>query len=283
MKGIVQIVHGMAEHAGRYAAVAAALVEARYVVYAHDLRGHGLTAHEADDLGLFAEHDGWSHALDDIHRIGELACRENPGAPRCLLGHSMGSLLAQSYLLDHASSLDALVLSATTVGGGPLVHAGRALARLERWRSGVRGRSALLEFLSFGAYNKGFRPARTEADWLSRDPAQVDLYVNDPLCGFRSTNQLWVELLDAMARLGSARWDNVPKDLPIYVFSGALDPLSERTRGVLKLIRRYERAGLRRVTHRFYPDARHECFNELNRHEVYADLIAWLDANLARP
>ena len=155
------------------------------------------------------------------------------------------------------------------------------MLRLERFLLGAEGRSALLEFLSFGSYNNGFKPLRTEADWLSRDPEQVDLYIRDPLCGFRSTNQLWIDMTDALSALGRARWQDVPRELPIYVFSGAHDPVGLRTKGVQRLLQKLARHGFRNVSHRFYPEARHECLNELNRDEVERDLIAWLDRNLA--
>ena len=282
LKGAVQIAHGMAEHGARYAPVADVLTRAGYVVWANDHRGHGHTIASPDEQGFFGERDGWALVLGDVHLLNRHIAKAHEGLPLCLLGHSMGSFMAQDYMATHPDALDAVVLSGSTIGGGALVSAGRVAARLERLRQGPRGRSALLESLSFGAYNKAFKPNRTAFDWLSRDEAVVDAYVADPLCGFRCTNQLWVDFLDALSALGRpGAFENIPKDLPIYVIAGARDPVSSATKGLVALLAAYERAGLRRVSHRFWPGARHEIFNDTNRGEVLADLVAWLDENLA--
>lgn len=280
IKGAVQIAHGMAEHSARYARVAEALTGAGYLVWANDHRGHGQTIADPEEQGHFADEDGWTKVLGDLHLLNRHIASEHPSLPRCLLGHSMGSFMAQDYMAGHPGAVDAVVLSGSNVGGGALVHAGRLAARIERLRQGRHGQSALLANLSFGAYNKAFQPARTEFDWLSRDEAEVDAYVADPLCGFRCTNQLWVDLLDALASLGRP-YANLPKALPIYVVAGSRDPVSDGTKGLVKLLAAYERAHLTEVSHRFWPEARHEIFNETNRDEVLADLVGWLDAHLA--
>jgi alpha-beta hydrolase superfamily lysophospholipase len=157
------------------------------------------------------------------------------------------------------------------------------VSRIERLRLGPRGKSELLAALSFGAFNKAFRPNRTACDWLTRDEAEVDKYVADPLCGFPVSTQLWVETLDTLADVARPeRQARVPRDLAVYVFAGAEDPTSERTRSLAQLLAAYARAGAVDVSHRFYPGARHETLNETNREEVTRDLIAWLDARVGR-
>ena len=147
-KAVVQIEHGMAEHAARYRRVAEALTAAGYAVYADDHRGHGKTAPGKDDLGFFAEQDGWNRAVRDFELLRERIVEEHPKRPVFLLGHSMGSLLAQSYVAEHGRSLAGLVLSGTGGGSGPLVRVGRGIAKLERLRLGPRGRSKLLQSLT---------------------------------------------------------------------------------------------------------------------------------------
>jgi alpha-beta hydrolase superfamily lysophospholipase len=273
-RAAVQIVHGLAEHSARYARLAEALNAAGYVVYAHDHRGHGPSA---KDLGFFAERDGWRLLLDDIHAVAQRIAADWPGTPRVFLGHSMGSFLGQTYIGEHGEELAAAVLSGTSGPPPSILPIGRRLVAFERWRQGARAKSRLVQDLLFGAQNKPFQPARTPFDWLSRDPAEVDKYVADPLCGFELTNQLAADLAEALADVGSpALAARAPKTLPLYIVSGARDPVGAK---LPVLLETYRAAGLD-VTAKIYPDARHEVFNETNRDEVTRDLIAWLDARV---
>jgi alpha-beta hydrolase superfamily lysophospholipase len=275
---VVQISHGMAEHAGRYARLAGALNAAGYAVYANDHRGHGRTARTPDDLGFFADSAGWRKCLDDLWLLNRRIAADHPGAPIILLGHSMGSFLAQQLTMEHGAALSGLILSGSNGKPNLLARTGRLIARLERWRLGPRGRSALIHSLSFGGFNKPFEPARTPFDWISRDTAEVDDYMADPLCGFQSTVQLWIDLLDALGGIAQpTQQARIPKQLPIYIISGMRDSVSANARGVERLLAAYRAAGLERVTSHFYPGARHSLFHEINRDEVTNDLIVWLD------
>jgi len=277
-KAVVQIAHGLSEHGGRYARLAAALADAGYASYAGDHRGHGRSAETADDLGFFAERDGWRLCADDLWRLNRRIAADHPGLPIILLGHSMGSFMAQDFIARHGEALAGVVLSGSDGKPPPLAALGRLVARLERLRLGRRGRSGLLQAFSFDAFNKPFAPARTPCDWLSRDPVEVDTYIADPLCGVPATVQVWVDLLDALGGIASpARQARIPKRLPILVIAGDRDPVSRNTKGLEQLLAAYRTAGLERVSHRFYAGARHELFNETNRDEVTRDVIAWMD------
>jgi alpha-beta hydrolase superfamily lysophospholipase len=280
VRAIVQIAHGMAEHAARYARFAEALTGAGYVVYADDHRGHGKTASDAD-LGHFGDTHGWDLVTSDLIALGKRARTEHAGKKLVYFGHSMGSFFGQTILQKHARDYDAMILSATNAPGSVLERAGTAAARLERLRGGVRGKSALLSFLSFGSFNDAFKPARTDFDWLSRDPAEVDKYVADPLCGFRCTNELWVQLLDGLHAIATGGFGTVPKDFPVHLFAGDRDPVSRGGKGVTELHERLRSAGLTRASIRLYPEGRHEMLNETNRDEVTKDLLAVLSTMTA--
>ncbi|MGB4486580.1 alpha/beta hydrolase [Pseudomonas veronii] len=278
-KALIMVSHGMAEHGGRYARLAEALCGAGYGVFALDQRGHGRTADEGT-LGLFAERDGWNKVVGDLASLNQHIGQQLPGVPIILLGHSMGSYIAQAYLLHHSASLHGAILSGSNFQPVALYRAARLIARAERLRQGLRGRSALIEFLSFGSFNKAFKPNRTAFDWLSRDPDEVDRYRHDPLCGFRCTNQLWIDLLGGLQQISKAsNLAQIDPGLPILVIGGECDPVSEGKR-LKRLAHALREAGCQNLQLNIYPQARHELFNETNRDEVTADVLTWLDQAL---
>jgi alpha-beta hydrolase superfamily lysophospholipase len=275
-QGILQIIHGMAEHSARYARLAEALTAAGFAVYAHDLPGHGPQADPAA-RGHFADRRGWRVAISSIREVQRVAQREHPGVPLFMLGHSMGSFLLQHYVADSGATLGGVIFSATTGDLGALRPIGLTLIRLEAALKGVRHPSAVGEALSFKAFNKRFKPARTPFDWLSRDAAEVDRYVADPYCGFRVSTGVWIELLEVGGELTAPdRLRRVPRHLPVLMIAGEHDPVSNGARGPQALERKYLQVGMRDVTVKIYPEARHELFNEVCRDAVTHDLVDWL-------
>ena len=275
LRAVVMVAHGMAEHSGRYARLAQALCNEGYGVYAPDLRGHGRTA-EGGILGHYADQDGWAKVVGDLASLNQHIGQQHPDTPLLLLGHSMGSYIAQAYLLHHSASLHGAILSGSNFQPVALYRAARQIARFESWRQGAAGRSALIEWLSFGSFNKKFKPARTPFDWLSRDPSEVDKYIQDPLCGFRCTNQLWVDLLGGLQQISKAsNLAQIDPGLPLLIMGGECDPVSEgkRLKDLADVLRD---AGSRNLQLKIYPQARHELFNETNRDEVTADVLAWV-------
>ncbi|HUN94030.1 MAG TPA: alpha/beta hydrolase [Burkholderiaceae bacterium] len=276
-RSAIQVVHGLAEHSGRYAGLAATLTGGGHAVFAADLRGHGRTAGAAD-LGYFADRDGWHACCDDLWQVHRAIAAEVPGIPVGIFGHSMGSFLVQQFIAAHGEALFAAALSASN-GKPPAIAAlGRLIARFERMRLGPRGRSPLLQQMMFGEFNRRFAPARTAFDWLSRDTAEVDAYIADPLCGFPFTVQLAIDLVDALGPLlAPANVARIPKRLPVLVLSGTADPVGSN---LASLIATYRQAGLKVAT-RLYEGGRHEMLHETNRADVLRDILAWIDESLA--
>jgi alpha-beta hydrolase superfamily lysophospholipase len=255
--GVVQLAHGMGEHMGRYARTIEALAWAGLTVYANDHRGHGLTAGRAANLGRFGK-GGFELLVADMARLTAIARKENPGRPLVLLGHSMGSFAAQSYVIDRSRDIDALVLS----GSG-------ALDGLAEWARSVPPTRNIL--------NAAFEPARTPFDWLSRDSASVDAFMSDPLCFAKLQPDAAASFLGMAERLRDpANLSRIRCDLPVYLFSGSEDPVGQQLAGVQRLIARYRDAGLRSITRDFYPGGRHEMLNEVNRRHVVARLVRWI-------
>jgi alpha-beta hydrolase superfamily lysophospholipase len=281
VRAVVNLVHGMAEHAARYDHVAEALNAAGIAVYAEDHRGHGRTARSDEELGHFADERGWVKVLDDLHRVTLRAREDHPDVPVLLLGHSLGAVLIRQYLFTFPEPIAGVALSGTALPSPVLAEGGALVSRVERRRLGGRGHSKLLHTLLFGAYNKPFEPARTEFDWLSRDPAAVDRYLADPRCGFACTTQFYVDIAAGsrvVAQVERVR-AGVRPDLPVYIFSGGDDP-SAGSDGAAKLAGHYAAAGLTAVEYRRYEGGRHEMLNESNRDEVLADLLGWFERQL---
>ncbi len=277
-KAIVQIAHGMAEHGGRYDRFAAALNAAGYAVYANDHRGHGASIPDGFTPGHMADADGWNLALRDMLLLNQKIRTDQPGVPVVLLGHSMGSFLAQHYMAEFGESVQGVALSATNGPPGALGKIGQLVTRLEKLRLGAEGHSPVMAGMTFKAFNKAFRPNRTEFDWLSRDEAEVDKYVADPLCGFDCSVATWIGMLDALTVIASEEnLRKMDKSRPLYLFSGTEDPVGEKTKGVRRLLDLYAAHGFTQVAHKFYDGGRHEMLNEINRDEVTADIIAWAD------
>lgn len=275
------VAHGMAEHGARYAALGEYLATNGIAVYALDHRGHGRSIAREQDAGHFADHEGWVKVVGDLNSVISELKRRQSGTPLLLLGHSMGSFISQAWTIAHGSAIDALLLSGSNYGSTFEYRAGRQVARFEKWRLGARGKSALLDFLSFGAFNKAFRPNRTAYDWLSRDTNEVDKYVADPLCGFRVSNQLWIDLLGGLIDISDTKnLAHIPPGLPVYIFGGDHDPVGKHGKGLPKLAEKLREAGLGKVTVKLYEGGRHEMLNETNRDEVFADLAAWIEQQL---
>ena len=258
--GIVQIAHGMGEHSFRYTHVAEFLNQNGFHVYANDHRGHGRSAKGPESLGDFGS-GGWNGLVADMVTLTRLARTREGRLPVILLGHSMGSFAAQNYVLDNSALIAGLVLSGSA-----------AVDKLAIDPS---------QEADLTAFNRGFEPARTQHDWLSRDPAAVDAYEADPLCGF-GINKTAMQTMAASAPrlIDPSALAQIRKDLPIYIFAGDKDPINHNLERLKPVAERYRAAGIANVSEKYYPGGRHEMLNETNRDEVMRDLVSWLQKTI---
>ena len=256
-RGVVQVAHGLAEHSARYDRFARALNDAGYTVRATDHRGHGASiAGTPGDFGAA----GFEALIADVAAYGASVRGD---LPLFLFAHSMGSFAAQSVILTHSEQYAGVVLSGSTALD--LLAAGMAQAE---------------EPVGLEAFNAGFEH-RTGYEWLSRDEAEVDRYVADPLCGFDLPDETVPALFGAAGTLADPiALAGIRSDLPLLLASGSDDPLAGGGQLVEVLGQRYRDAGLVDVTVKLYDGARHEILNEINRDQVTADVLAWLDAHL---
>ena len=279
-RGVIQLVHGMAEHIARYDRLARALCAAGYTVAGHSHLGHGEDARE-DELGFFGRQDGWDHLVEDVHAAHEMLLKRFPGQRFAILGHSMGSFVTREYLLRYGGDLTAAVICGTGWFPGPLCSVARAAAALCGVFGGWQKPAPLVDRLMSKDNNKAFAPARTPFDWLSRDTAEVDKYIADPRCGFLFTARGYYDMFTGLKNLSRLhRLAALPGDLPVLFISGDADPIGTQGKGVNTVAQQFRDAGVRDVTVRLYPGARHELFNETNRDEITAELIDWLNRHM---
>ncbi len=282
IKGIVQISHGMCEYIDRYDEFMDFLLANNYAVCGNDHLGHGKSAASAEALGFFAEKDGAACLVEDLHTLTGLVKAAVPGVPLFLLGHSMGSFIARQYAALYADELAGLIVCGTA---GPrwINRISKVLAAAEIKRIGPRERDKLLDQLAFGSFNMRYRDKRTKHDWLSRDREIVDRYEKDELCTFTFTAGAFRDLFTLLEQVNSDAWfAALDRDLPVYLISGDMDPVGGYGKGVSLVYEKLCEAGMRDVMLGLYEDGRHEMLNEVNRSEVFGDILRWISARTNR-
>jgi alpha-beta hydrolase superfamily lysophospholipase len=281
VKAIIQISHGMAEHSARYEEFASFLTNGGFAVYANDHRGHFKTVGSIEKQGFFAENDGWIKVVDDMFQLTQIIKEEFPEKPVFIFGHSMGSLLTRTYITKYPNSVKGIILSGTSGESGLLVKAGKLISKLIGVFKNPKAPSKLLDNMSFGKFNSYFKPNKTKFDWLSRDNENVDKYNDDPYCGAIFSNRFFYDLswgVDFNNKKENLL--RISRELPIFLVSGEKDPVGNFTKGVQKVFEIYKMLGIKDVEMKFYTDARHEIINEINRIEVYNDVIEWINKRI---
>ena len=277
IKAMVQIIHGMGEHSARYKEFAQALTGAGFAVYSNDHRGHGKTGGAPQTFGHFADEGGWDLVVSEIFKLTQIIKKENPLKDIFIYGHSLGAFLASDYSIIHGKEIRGMIISGTKTSPGFIENIGTFIARMQIRKNGPKVKSPLLLSLTFGKYNRCFKPNRTRSDWISRDTKKVDEYVADPYCNGQFSAAFFLDLANGLKKIN--RMENMkktPRHLPIYLLAGTKDPVSNFTKDMLKVYGDYKKAGIKDISLKFYEGARHEILNELNRQEVYKDIIDWI-------
>jgi alpha-beta hydrolase superfamily lysophospholipase len=276
-KGVVQIAHGLGEHAGRYDHIAHLLQEEGYAVYANDHRAHGKTAEIKRLFGYYDGNDYFEDCVEDMNALSSLMKSEHPQSKFILFGHSMGSLLSRKYVTKYGNDLDALILSGTASFIKGLGNIGLITATtVTAFRGRARGNNLLKSFF-FGEFNKKFKPNRTKLDWISSDEAQVDLFEKDPYRVEDFSLSVFLDIIKNTKKLNKPEaFKATPKDLPILMFSGDKDPVGEMGKGVTRVAKQYKKRGINDFTFNLYEGGRHEMLNEINAEEVEKELLGWL-------
>jgi len=290
-KGVIQLLHGQGEYSGRYEHMAKFLTDRGFIVYADDHRGHGLTVYDAPKTsreehripGHMADENGWEKCLADLDIVRKLIRSEQPELPLTLLGHSLGSFMAQDLLIQDSTRWDAAVLLGSA--GGPLSAQQRVMegiVRLQYMVKGKRGQATWTDKLIMQAFSKQVGMEKYRAEWLSHDPQVVIAAENDPFMKFIASAQHWMDFSKAIKmRTKPENIANVRNDIPVLIASGGKDPLGQDGAAVKALEQSYRDAGLTDVTMKLYEGMRHELHNELVKDDFFEDLHAWLQHKAA--
>ena len=279
-RGVIQIVHGVAEYAARYDELAKVFTDHGFVVVGEDHMGHGGSISEQIPQGCFA--GGWKTVVSDTYRLLRMTKEDYPDLPYIIYGHSMGSFITRTLLYTYPEAgLKAAVISGTGWTNPVVLAAGRAVCKLEARKLGMNGVSPTIGKLMFGSYTKDLGEVRTPFDWLSRDPAEVDKYIADPLLGFDTSIGLAYEMLGGIGmNQKKANLDKMPKNLPVLFVSGSMDPVGANGKGVEQTVRAFRAAGMQDVTLKLYEGGRHEMHNEINREELHKDVLEFLEKHV---
>lgn len=282
-RGILLISHGLAEHSRRYEAFANAMAGRGFHVYAHDHRGHGETTAPDAPIGRFARRNGVEQVIADVLAMRELAAAAYPGLPIILFGHSMGGLISLNTVVTYPDKFDAVTVWNSNFNPGLAGRAAQLILKTERMFKGSDVPSGPLPKLTFGTWGKSIANRRTDFDWLSRIPEQVDKYIADPLCGFDASVSLWLDLFELTFRAPQRpHLDRLRRDLPIHLVGGGKDPATDNAKAISWLANHLKRAGFSRITTEIYPDMRHETLNEIGAEEAISHFADWCRAVVAK-
>lgn len=279
-KAIVQIVHGIAEFAERYENFAIFLAEQGFLVVAEDHMGHGQSVNGDGIRGYF--HGGWFTAVADTMQLMDDTKAAYPDLPYILFGHSMGSFMARTILCKYP---DCGVSAAIICGTGwqpaaampSLIKVVEAICKV----SGETNPNEQLQRLVFGGYNRKVEHPRTPVDWLTRDTRVVDAYLAHSMCGFTASAGLIRDMMKGIHYIEQKKnLSNMTKELPVFFVAGGDDPVGAYGKGVEKCAEMFRQAGMRNVKTRIYPLCRHEILNEINKEEIYQDLLRWIEKHL---
>lgn len=278
--GVLQIVHGMAEYIDRYDNFAKYMTEHGFNVIGHDHLGHGYSVSDEHDYGFFTEENGDKIIIEDMHSVTQYAREKWEELPNFILGHSMGSFCLRQYLTKYSNDVFGAIIMGTGWIPSAAALLGKTIATNTCKSKGSHTVNPLLIKLTLEPYNKPFAPTRTNCDWLSRDEKQVDLYVNDKLCGFDFTAGAYKDFFTILEKIAKNRQlIGMRKSLPILITSGSVDPVGGK-KACEKLNAQYKRCGIDDVTLKLWENDRHEILNELDKSDVYRYIYNWLKSKI---
>lgn len=280
-RAVLQLIHGMNEYIDRYDEFATFMADNGFYVIGNDHVGHGESVVSEEVRGFFREKNGNKVLLEDLETVRRMASEQYPDVPYFILGHSMGSFLCRQFIALHGDKLAGAVIMGTGTTPAAVLKSGMALCTMIGLVKGKTYRSTLVQKIAMGNYLEKFEPVRTPADWLSKNEPNIDAYISNPWCSTIFTVTAYKDMFYSIGNCQSKRTiEKIPKDLPLLVTSGEDDPVGDYGKGVKLAYQSYVSAGIKDVTLKIYPGDRHEILNELDRAQVYDDLLKWFEAHM---
>ena len=279
-RAIIQISHGMKEHSARYEEYMSFMAQQGFVMVSHDHIGHGKSVNDPSEYGYFAPENGYLHVLNDLATTAGRVRKNFPQLKLFMLGHSMGSFYARVLASKYGHLVDGVIISGTA-GTNPLAAPGKVLINLFIKFKGDKSTSKFITKVIFGSFLKYIENPKTASDWLTRDEEAVAKYRSDPACRFYFTLGGYKDLVTINALSNTAEcFENTRKDIPYLIVSGDMDPVGEWGKGIQQVYDRYKNGGVKDVELKLYKGGRHEMLNELNKEEVYEDILEWLNKKI---
>ena len=272
---VVQLIHGMAEHSGRYFEFAEFLTARGIAVYINDHRGHGRTAGSPEKTGIWNFKNAWMSIVDDVRILNDMATKNHEGKDVFIIGHSMGAFVLSTFLTEYSEGVKGAIFSGIGKTPEHMLIIGILLAKIQSLLYGLSHRSKTIDKMAFSSFNHGFsRPFQ----WLSRNEDIVDSYINDPYCGGVFSTSFYRSLFSGMRynnKLYNIR--KTSKSLPVLFIAGKDDPVGNFGKSVSEVCELYKTAGIKDVQIRLWEGARHEMLNETNNLEVFQYLFEWMN------
>lgn len=276
--GLVQIIHGFAEHIGRYEDFMCYLAQQGYVVFGDDHLGHGLTAETVDNLSDVGSYHALQPILEDEKELNHIIRSQySSDLPCIMLGHSMGSLILRGLLGKYPEICDKAIIMGTGDMSPFLLKIFAGILNLYKIFRPGEYRSKLINYLGIGKNNSSFKNKKGKNDWLANNPDNLVRYNEDVLCGSPGSLHTFYFLYQIMTLIRQeSHLEKMNLDLPVLFVSGKEDAFGDFGKGVNKVKKMFEDQGMKNISCKLYPNMRHEILNEKKSAIVYEDLLNFI-------
>ena len=282
-KAILQLVHGLGEHAGRYKEFASKLTNEGFLICADDHRGFGKSTISKEQIGHIADNKGYELIIEDLKHLMLNTKTDYPNIPYFMMGHSMGSFLTRGFLIEYYKELDGAIIMGTRGKLKGIEKFGKTIAKIQKSIFGGRKRAKLIDKLSVGGYGKKYFPNdNSPLAWLTSDKEEIKKVIEDEYFSDKPASvETYIQLFKLIDKISDSKnYSSMNKDFPILLISGDKDPVGGMGEGVKWVYDMYKSLEFNDITLSFYKDGRHEILNDIQREDVTKEIISWLNSHI---